>query len=137
LCFALYVTARASEASYRPVFSKLGLTYPRYIVLVVLSERDGLTISELGTRLYLDSGTLTPLIKGMEADGYLTRHRSPPDERTVQVCLTQKGRELSRAALEAACTVACSIDLNPVDVKRIRDDVYRVLAALKGKRHGA
>jgi len=131
LCFALHVTAaRASEASYRPVFSRLGLTYPRYIVLVVLSERDGLTVGELGSRLYLDSGTLTPLVKGMEADGYVSRHRDPLDERSVQVRLTPKGRDLSRAAMEAARSVACGIDLTPGEVTRIRDDVNKVRAAL-------
>src|SRR6267154_1829749 len=73
LCFALYVTARALEASYRPVLAPLGLTYPRYIVLVVMAEQDSLTVSDLGARLHLDSGTLTPLIKGLEADGQVTR----------------------------------------------------------------
>jgi DNA-binding MarR family transcriptional regulator len=132
LCFALYVTARASEASYRPVLSPLGLTYPRYIALVVLSEQDDLTVKALGKRLHLDSGTLTPLIKGMEADGHVSRQRDPLDERLVRVTLTQKGRDLSRIAIEAARSVACGIDLSPGEVKRIRDDVIKVLAALQG-----
>jgi MarR family transcriptional regulator, organic hydroperoxide resistance regulator len=130
LCFALYVTARASEASYRPVFSKLGLTYPRYIVLMVLSETDGIPMSTLGSRLYLDSGTLTPLVKGMAADGLVTRRRNPLDERSVQVSLTKKGREISAKAIAAAQSVACTINIPPREVARIRDELKRVHAAL-------
>jgi DNA-binding MarR family transcriptional regulator len=130
LCFALYVTARASEASYRPLFSKLGLTYPRYIVLTVLSERDGIAMSTLGARLYLDSGTLTPLVKGMEADGLVTRRRDPLDERSVQISLTKKGREVSAKAMAAAQSVACTINMPPKEVARIRDDIKKVHAAL-------
>jgi len=132
LCFALYVTARASEASYRPVLGPLGLTYPRYIVLVVLAEQDSLTVSDLGARLHLDSGTLTPLIKGLEADGQVTRQRDREDERLVRVTLTEKGRELTRIAIKAAHSVACAIDMSAADVKRIRDDVNKVFAALRG-----
>jgi DNA-binding MarR family transcriptional regulator len=130
LCFALYVTARASEASYRPVFSKLGLTYPRYITLVVLFERDGIAMSALGARLHLDSGTLTPLVKGMEADGLVTRRRDPLDERSVQVSLTKKGREVSAKAIAAAHSVACTINMPAKEVARIRDDLKKVQAAL-------
>src|SRR5712664_4872752 len=81
LCFAIYSTAHAFNRVYKPLLEKLGLTYPQYLVLLVLWERDGLTVSELGERLSLDSGTLTPLLKRLEANGLIQRQRDSADER--------------------------------------------------------
>jgi DNA-binding MarR family transcriptional regulator len=96
-----------------------------------LFERDGIAMSTLGARLHLDSGTLTPLVKGMEADGLVTRRRDPLDERSVQVGLTKKGREVSAKAIAAAHSVACTINIPAKEVARIRDDLKKVQAALR------
>ncbi len=106
LCFALYSTSLAMTKLYKPLLDALGLTYPQYLVMLVLWERDGLTVSALGERLYLDSGTLTPLLKRMEAAGWLVRQRSSDDERRVEVRLTEAGRGLkTQAASIPGCVV--------------------------------
>lgn len=98
LCFALYSTSLAMTKLYKPLLAPLGLTYPQYLALLVLWERDGLTVSELGERLFLDSGTLTPLLKRMEVAGWLQRERATVDERRVIVSLTAEGRALRQKA---------------------------------------
>lgn len=107
LCFALYSASHAVSRAYKPHLESLGLTYPQYLTLLVLWERDGLTVSEIGERLHLDSGTLTPLLKRLEAAGYLSRLRDVADERRVLVRLTAAGRKLkARAAPIPACMFA-------------------------------
>ncbi|TMH29511.1 MAG: MarR family transcriptional regulator, partial [Betaproteobacteria bacterium] len=98
LCFALYSSSLAMTKLYKPLLDPLGLTYPQYLALLVLWERDALTVSELGERLFLDSGTLTPLLKRMEAAGWLQRERAADDERRVIVSLTAQGRALRDSA---------------------------------------
>ncbi len=106
LCFALYSASLAMTKLYKPLLESLGLTYPQYLVMLVLWEHETLTVSELGERLYLDSGTLTPLLKRMEAATLLQRTRSAQDERRVLITLTAAGRKLkSRAAKIPACVV--------------------------------
>jgi DNA-binding MarR family transcriptional regulator len=112
LCFALYAAGLAMNKVYRKLLRKLDLTYPQYLVMLVLWERDGVTVSDIGARLFLDSATLTPLLKRLESAGLVTRARSNADERQVVVSLTQAGRAL---ALEAAaiqeqiqCAAACA-----------------------------
>lgn len=106
LCFALYSASLAMTKLYKSLLESLGLTYPQYLVLLVLWEHETLTVSELGERLYLDSGTLTPLLKRMEAATLLQRTRSAQDERRVLITLTAAGRKLkSRAAKIPACVV--------------------------------
>jgi DNA-binding MarR family transcriptional regulator len=94
LCFALYSASLAMTKLYRPMLDTLGLTYPQYLVMLVLWERDGISVGELGERLHLDSGTLTPLLKRLELQGRLTRTRSGSDERRVDVHLSDDGRAL-------------------------------------------
>lgn len=107
LCFALYSASLAMTKLYKPLLDALGLTYPQYLVMLVLWEHDDITVSALGERLSLDSGTLTPLLKRMEAAGWLVRQRSAEDERRVQVSLTPAGHELrTRAATVPGCVVA-------------------------------
>ena len=107
LCFALYSASLAMTKLYKPLLDALGLTYPQYLVMLVLWEHDDITVSALGERLSLDSGTLTPLLKRMEAAGWLVRQRSAEDERRVQVSLTPVGHELrARAATVPGCVVA-------------------------------
>ena len=109
LCFAVYSASLAMTRLYKPLLEKLGLTYPQYLVLLVLWERDGLTVSELGERLSLDSGTLTPLLKRLEANGLVARIRDTADERRVHVSLSAAGRRLkARAAEVPGCLMAAS-----------------------------
>jgi DNA-binding MarR family transcriptional regulator len=104
LCFALYSASLAMTKLYKPLLAELGLTYPQYLAMLVLWERDGLMVSELGERLFLDSGTLTPLLKRLEAAGLVARIRALDDERRVHVTLTAAGRKLkARAARIPAC----------------------------------
>jgi len=109
LCFALYSASLAMTKLYKPLLAELGLTYPQYLVMLVLWERDGLMVSELGERLFLDSGTLTPLLKRLEAAGLVARIRALDDERRVHVTLTAEGRKLkSRAAKIPACVAGAA-----------------------------
>jgi len=98
LCFALYSASLAMTKLYKPLLARLGLTYPQYLVMLVLWEQDGVTVSELGERLFLDSGTLTPLLKRLETSGWLARERDAQDERRVRIALTAPGRALRDAA---------------------------------------
>jgi len=109
LCFALYSASLAMTKLYKPLLDELGLTYPQYLVMLVLWEGDGLMVSELGQRLFLDSGTLTPLLKRLESAGLVSRMRDVADERRVHVHLTAAGRKLkARAARVPACVLAAS-----------------------------
>ena len=109
LCFALYSASLAMTRVYKPLLDELGLTYPQYLVMLVLWERDGLMVSELGERLYLDSGTLTPLLKRLEASGHITRIRAVEDERRVHITLTATGRALKlKAAKIPGCILSAS-----------------------------
>jgi len=114
LCFALYSSSLAMTKLYKPLLEPLGLTYPQYLAMLVLWEGDGLTVSELGQRLQLDSGTLTPLLKRLEASGLVQRQRDSADERRVLLHLTAAGRALKlRAAKvppQVACAAGCSLD---------------------------
>ncbi len=109
LCFALYSASLAMTKLYKPLLAALGLTYPQYLVMLVLWEHGAVTVSELGARLCLDSGTLTPLLKRMESAQLLQRARSTEDERRVQVTLSAAGRKLkARAARVPGCVVRAS-----------------------------
>ena len=109
LCFALYSTSLAMTKIYKPLLDELGLTYPQYLVMLVLWEKDGLMVSEIGQRLYLDSGTLTPLLKRLETSGYISRIRAVEDERRVHITLTSLGRKLkTRAAKIPGCILSAS-----------------------------
>ncbi len=109
LCFALYSTSLAMTRLYKPLLDELGLTYPQYLAMLVLWEKDGLMVSELGERLYLDSGTLTPLLKRLESSGLISRIRAVEDERRVHITLTAAGRKLkARAARIPGCILSVS-----------------------------
>ena len=114
LCFALYSSSLAMTKLYKPLLDPLGLTYPQYLVMLVLWEGDGIAVSELGQRLQLDSGTLTPLLKRLEASGLVQRKRDSADERRVLVHITPAGRALKARAMkvppQVACAAACSLD---------------------------
>lgn len=133
LCFAVYSASLAMTKLYKPLLDKLHLTYPQYLVMLVLWERDGLMVSELGERLSLDSGTLTPLLKRLEANGLVARIRDVADERRVHVSLTAVGRRLkARAASVPACLMAasqCSIEELVALTQQIQQLRDRVKAA--------
>jgi DNA-binding MarR family transcriptional regulator len=122
LCFALYAASRAVTARYRPLLDELGVTYPQYLVLMLLWEQDGQTVGQLGNRLALDSGTLSPLLKRLTAAGLVTRHRRADDERSVSVRLTDAGRALRGPA--------CSISAEMIDVLALDKQQF---ADLKGQ----
>jgi MarR family transcriptional regulator, organic hydroperoxide resistance regulator len=109
LCFAMYSTSLAMTKLYKPLLETLDLTYPQYLAMLALWEQDGVSVSALGERLFLDSGTLTPLLKRMEEKGLLRRQRSAQDERRVEVFLTLQGTDLkSQAARIPACVIAAT-----------------------------
>ena len=127
LCFPLYAAARQVVGMYTPFLKDLGLTYTQYIVFLVLWERDGITVGELGKRLYLDNGTLTPLLKKMEAAGLLTRSRDKADERVVLVTLTEAGRKLKERAKEIPLKVGACIRLSEQEASGLYALLYRLL----------
>ncbi len=130
LCFALYSTSHAMNKLYRRLLEMLGLTYPQYLVMMILWERDGLTVSEIGERLFLDSATLTPLLKRLEKMGVLSRDRSPEDERQVRVTLTQEGRALKRAAAEVPQSVFGATRCSAEEIGTLRKGLERLRANL-------
>ena len=127
LCFALHATSRAVTQAYAPLLAPLGVTYPQYLVLLVLWEDDNLTVSGVGARLFLDSGTLTPLLKRLEAQGIVSRHRDPDDERVVRVSLTAAGKKLRRKADGIASGVACAIGVDAAEVAALREPLRKIL----------
>ena len=113
LCFAVYSASRAFTRAYQPLLAELGLTYPQYVVMLVLWEKDDLSVSELGRRLALDSGTLTPLLKRLEVSGLVSRTRSERDERVVRIELTVAGQKLERKAAEIPSLLARRLGVEP------------------------
>ena len=126
LCFPLYAAARQVTGLYAPFLKPLGLTYTQYLVFLVLWEEDGLKVGDLGGRLLLDSGTLTPLLKKLEEKGLLTRRRCEEDERVVRVFLTDEGRALRAKALTIPASVGSCVSLSEADAR----DLYRILYTL-------
>jgi DNA-binding MarR family transcriptional regulator len=130
LCFPLYATSNAITRAYRPLLEPLGLTYPQYLVMMVLWESAPLGVGAIGDRLFLDSGTLTPLLKRLEAQGRVRRRRDGSDERRVLVELTSSGRALKEAARKVPESLACRLLGSSVDPQRMREDLRRLLAIL-------
>ncbi len=120
LCFALYSTAHAMNKLYRKLLAKLNLTYPQYLVMMVLWERDGVTVSDIGERLFLDSATLTPLLKRLESSGLITRQRAASDERQVIVSLTNSGKALRQKAQGVPEAVFCAAECSPEELATIK-----------------
>jgi DNA-binding MarR family transcriptional regulator len=121
LCFAIYAASRAITNAYRPLLSGLELTYPQYIVMLALWEQDDVTIGSLGQRLFLDFGTLTPLLKRLEKRGLLSRIRDREDERQVKVILTAAGRRMQREAAGVPGQLRCQISLSRQDTAFLRE----------------
>lgn len=127
LCFALYACSRSLTRLYRPLLNKLGITYPQYLVLMVLWENKQQSVTELGERLLLDSGTLTPLLKRMENSGLVERTRSREDERKVFVQLTDKGEELKKLAFAIPEQMFCQSGLTVEEFIRVKGDLEDLL----------
>jgi DNA-binding MarR family transcriptional regulator len=132
LCFALYDASRAFTRAYAPMLGELGLTYPQYLVMLVLWEtEDPMFMSDLGERLHLDSGTLSPLLRRLDQQGLVQRCRDSVDERRVQITLTAAGRELSAGALEIPARIfeACGVD--PAGGVALRDSLIEIARSLE------
>ncbi len=129
LCFPLYACARDVVKAYRPHLEVLGLTYTQYISMMVLWEEGRVSVRDLGKKLHLDSGTLTPLLKKLESRGYLKRERSTQDERVVIACITEEGRKLKRAAAKIPQAMANDITDFPMEDAQ---ELYRLLYKLMG-----
>ncbi|MBB5939847.1 MarR family winged helix-turn-helix transcriptional regulator [Streptomyces zagrosensis] len=113
LCFALYAASRSVTAGYRPLLDELGLTYPQYLVMLVLWERDQVPVRDLGAALHLESSTLSPLLKRLEASGLIRRERRADDERSVAVSLTQAGTDLREKARAIPSAIGETMGLTP------------------------
>jgi DNA-binding MarR family transcriptional regulator len=131
-CFALYSASHAMTKTYKPLLDRLGLTYPQYLVMLVLWEQDGVLVKDIGARLFLDSGTLTPLLKRLEAGGLLERRRDPHDERQVRISLTEAGRALRTEAQAIPEQVLCASrqQLSALgrlrgELSAVRDDLFK------------
>lgn len=127
ICFPLYVIAKEITGMYRPFLEELDLTYSQYLVMMVLWENEGLTVNQIGEKLYLDSGTLTPLLKRMEAKSYLSRKRKKEDERVVEVFLTEEGKNLQKLACSIPAKMVEKLNLSEGDLLELKTSVDKIL----------
>ena len=130
LCFALYASSNAITKLFNQKLSKLGLTYPQFLVLITLWETDGLTVKALSLKLKLDSGTITPILKRLEKAGLLSRQRSKSDERIVNVILTTAGTDLQQQASEIQKKVACETGLSESEFVALRGTLHSLLETM-------
>jgi len=133
LCFALYAASKAMTQAYRPFLQKLGLTYPQYLVFLVLWEEDGISLKALGTRLYLDSGTLTPLLKRLEKHSLIERRRFEKDEREIRICLTDAGRALKGQARSIPERISCQLAFDQETISKVRKEINKLLQAITSR----
>lgn len=126
LCFAVYALSREITKMYRPHLEELGLTYTQYVTLLALWEEDDITVKELGARLYLDSGTLTPLLKRLEQMGLIRRVRDVKDERNVLIQLNEQGKALKERAYEIPEKVFCHLGLDPQEISQWRKQLTQL-----------
>ena len=127
LCFPLYAASREVIKQYKPYLDKLDLTYTQYVVMLLLWENKIMTVKELGEHLYLDSGTLTPLLKKLEAKGFINRVRSTTDERNLNINLTAKGEKLRDAALEIPNNVHIGTTLTDEELQALYKTLYKII----------
>ena len=130
LCFSIYSAGLAFNQLYRPLLEEIGLTYPQFLVMVALWSEEGRSVKQLGEALYLDSSTLTPLLKRLEAAGLLTRTRNPQDERQVLLHVSEKGRALQQEAAPVARCVGEAVGLDVDTVKNIRTAIDAIRDSL-------
>lgn len=130
LCFSLYVCSKEIIRRYKPLLDPYDLTYTGYIIMMALWEEDNITIKALGKKLYLDSGTLTPLLKKMEAQGYINRNRSKDDERNVYISLTEKGKKMKEKALCIPEQMICLLKLDPKKGMQLIEELKKIIRIL-------
>lgn len=135
LCFAVYSAAHAFNRAYKPLLDRFGLTYPQYLVLLTLWQQDRMTVKRIGEELGLDSGTLSPLLKRLEAAGYVRRVRDAADERQVIVSLTDGGRELKAEAFGILRDIGSASGCSLEEVGKLRDALHRLTQRLASSRH--
>jgi MarR family transcriptional regulator, organic hydroperoxide resistance regulator len=123
ICFAIYSAAHAFNRVYKPLLDRLGLTYPQYLAMLVLWESDGVSVKEIGERLFLDSGTLTPLLKRLEAAGLIRRTRSTQDERHVLIALTSRGQALKDRARSVPLSILAASQCSVSDLSELKDEI--------------
>ena len=136
LCFPLYAAARYVTNLYTPWLKALGLTYTQYITFLVLWEKDGISVSEIGNKLMLDNGTLSPMLKKMEQAGFIERNRSKDDDRVVIITLTEKGRDLQEKAKDIPLKVGSCIELPVEKAMELHDLLHELLENQKGQKQG-
>ena len=127
LCFPLYAASREIIKHYRPFLDELDLTYTQYIAMMVFWQQGSINVKDLGQKLYLDSGTLTPVLKILEAKGYITRSRSEEDERVVIASITPEGQKLKDKAADVPQQIACCVKLDPEEAKLLYGLLYKLL----------
>ncbi|MCQ2798731.1 MAG: MarR family transcriptional regulator [Bacilli bacterium] len=130
LCFPLYACGKEVTRLYKPILDELDLTYTQYVSMMVIWEHKCIRLKDLGDKLYLDSGTLTPLLKKLESKGYISRIIDKNDSRNLMVEVTEKGMELREKALEIPGKIACKIDLDPESAKIFYDTLYKILNSI-------
>ena len=130
LCFPLYAAARKITAAYTPILKPLEMTYTQYIVMMVMWEDKELNVKELGDKLFLDSGTLTPVLKKLESKGYVTRERSKIDERTLIVTLTKSGEELRESALDIPVGMRGCLNMSDEEMAQLRTMLNKILSEM-------
>ncbi|CAD7045315.1 MarR family transcriptional regulator [Pseudorhizobium halotolerans] len=131
LCFAIYGAAHALTRTYKPLLEPLGLTYPQYLVMLVLWEEDDQSVRAIGDRLGLDSGTLSPLLKRLEQGGLVSRKRDSQDERLVRISLTQKGQDLASQAIDVTRAIAEATQCSLEEMEGLRDRVRALTGRLQ------
>ena len=131
LCFPLYASGKEITRKYKPFLDKLDITYTQYIVLMVLWEKDHISVKEIGERLYLDSGTLTPLLNKLLVKGYISKKSLPSDNRELIISLTNKGLELKKEAYEIPPQIAKEVKLSEEEAKELYRLLYKVLEGFK------
>lgn len=137
LCFALYTASRAMTGCYRPLLEALGLTYPQYLVMLVLWERGDTPVTGIGRELHLETGTLSPLLKRLEAAGLIARTRQAGDERSVLVALTAQGREMQARSAQVQGRVGRGTGLSPAEIGELRVTLQGLTERLRGSRDAA
>lgn len=130
LCFSLYVCSKEIIRLYKPLLDPFGLTYTGYIIMMALWEGDQITVKDLGKRLYLDSGTLTPMLKKLESLGYIERNRSSQDERNVFIKLTSKGIELKDEAMKFPEKMICALDMDLESAQNLLNSLHEMMKHL-------
>ncbi len=130
LCFALYAATNAITRAYRPALGEVGLTYPQYLVMIVLWENDGLSVKEIASRLHLDSATITPLLKRLEQAKFIKRKRSKQDERIVNIFLTKRGQNIQPQVAEIQQGIVCQTGLLEVEFIRLKKSLHELVETI-------